>query len=389
MKDYDDLPTNLVLPVMSLRKMVSQTKGMNTHAFASDLPQFVQNARKVLHLEVGKSHVPLIQRLVSIAKSTGIFEAWWGSIVHPTEVLEADAPKKDRDALASMAHDHTSFTCAVRTERLIGISRLDKKVKVFRMEEDGTKVFRGVSLSLREILLGNFETKDGRSVIGGIFQRASEDPYIVIPNEAEMESLIMRMNHQLPAFLLHYLPTKGIPLHFVQDLLKASCDPDLYNKAQFCTWDADEWVITRPDEAELKAKKEKEEKDSLWWKGMVNIHLVTNQNKPPSEIAPEARYDLDGERSVNTIHQKGLKSKPSAKARLPARAKSDGDGDFPGDDSKSDSASANAHNKPYSTVGFRPKQDSGDDLSSTSESEEDAHVDVDDGQSPGSQGKGG
>ena len=49
----DTLPSNLVLPDMTFRKMVPALKGLNTHAFTSNIPSFIQANRKVLHLEIG------------------------------------------------------------------------------------------------------------------------------------------------------------------------------------------------------------------------------------------------------------------------------------------------------------------------------------------------
>ena len=46
----DSLPANLCLPEMTFRKMVPTLKGLNTHAFASNIPSFIQANRKVLHL---------------------------------------------------------------------------------------------------------------------------------------------------------------------------------------------------------------------------------------------------------------------------------------------------------------------------------------------------
>ena len=373
-----------VLPDMSLRKMIPQLKGSNTHAYASNLPPHVNAARKVLHLEIGKQHIELIAHLVRIAKDTGIFEAWWGKIVHPTQVLELDASKKEKDALDSMAHDHTCFICAVRTERLVGIARLDKKVPVYGLQ-DGKRVQKG-TFSLRMILLDHLETESGRKVIGSIHQRGTEDPYVVIPNEAAVESLILRMNHQLPAFLLHVLPKKGIPIDYVHSLLKASCDPALYDEAQKCKWDDKNWIVIRPNEAELAAEKKREEEASQWYKGFVNMHLASNTPTTKDYVSPEARYDLEGDRSVHTIHQSS-DSKRSAKTSTKG-VKSKGDGDSPGVIPNTDSASKNAMKKPYSTVGFGTEQVLGNSQSSSSD-EDDAHSEDGDSLSSGSTGTGG
>ena len=301
--------------------------------------------------------------------------------MHPTLALEADASQKDKEALESMAHDHTCFICAVRIERLIGISRLDKIVP-FESMEKGIKTT--IQISLRIALLNYLELPDNRSVIA-IHQRGSDDPYVVVSNESEVESPFLRLNHQLPAFLLHYLPAQHkMPTEYVQKLLKASCEPALFNDAFKCTWDDKEWIVTRPDEEKLKAAREKEERENQWYKGFVNMHLLNEQ--PTEHVAPEARYDLDGERSVNTIHHSDATK--TTKARKNTRAKSVGDSNSRGDVKKMDSASTNASRKPYSKVGFDDENSLGDSSQSSS-SEEDSSISGDDSQSSSRKGGGG
>lgn len=58
---------------------------------------------------------------------------------------------------------------------------------------------------------------------------------VIVPNEAEVELLLICLNHQLSAFLLNYLPSKAnMPLDFVETLLKKTCDPHLFNEAYQC-----------------------------------------------------------------------------------------------------------------------------------------------------------
>lgn len=388
-KGYSDLPPLLVLPDMTLIKKLPQLKGENTHKYVASLPPHVQNARKVLHLEVGRSHADLIKRLTTIAKETQIFEAWWGSTVHPSIALDPDAPKKQRDALASMAQDHTAFMIGTRCERLVGITRLDKRIDVIQ-EVDGTPKNTG-NVSLRTILLDHLTLSNGGTLICSIHQHNDEDPLVIIPNEAETESMIMRLNHQLPAFLLHYLPTKtNIPREFVLTLLKKTCDPALFNDAHRCTWDEKDMVITRPDEAELAARKEREDKASQWYRGLLNIHLVSsNQPTNPTEhVTPEARYDFDGEKSVTTIHPTAKPKKRKSNQAQQDSAESSEDSDFEGDDDISDSASVNANTKPYSSVGFGKSSDL-DGYRSDSSMEDASIGSANDRQATTSQGKGG
>jgi hypothetical protein len=254
--------------------------------------------------------------------------------------------------LATMAHDHASFIFGSRVERLIGVSQLDKKVDVYA--PNGSVAQR---LSLRDVLLQYFKTQDGATVIGSIHQGGMEEPFVVVQNSAERESLLMRLNHQLPAFLLNFLVEKELPRTFVIDLLKKSCDPVLFSAAFECKWDSKDQVVTRPDEEELRKRREEEERSNRWYRDIVNMHLVTNQKSPPKAyVAPEARYDLDADRSITTINVHKKKKNLVTHAQAKKTAQSAGEGDSSGDDpSDSDSASENASTKPFSKVGFGKK----------------------------------
>ena len=106
--------------------MVPTLKGLNTHAFASNIPSFIQANQKVLHLEVGRSQVDLIKLLGRHGKAYGCFKQYWGKHIHPTETLDTRASRHELSVLGNIAHDHTSYICATHSNFLQGISCLDK-----------------------------------------------------------------------------------------------------------------------------------------------------------------------------------------------------------------------------------------------------------------------
>ena len=136
-KGDNTLPTNLCLTEMTFRKMVPMLKGLNTHAFALNIPSFIQANQKVLHLEIGRAHDKLIKTLVKYGKQLSIFERFWGKHVHPTETLDARATRKELTALGDIMHNHTSYICSARSDSLLGITCLDKQVEI---KENGTVV---------------------------------------------------------------------------------------------------------------------------------------------------------------------------------------------------------------------------------------------------------
>ena len=141
-------------------------------------------------------------------------------------------------------------------------------------------------------------------VIAEMHQRGADDPMVIVLNEAELESIILRLNHQLQAFLLNYLPTTtNMPLAFVTTLLQKSCNHHLFNEAFNCKWDSNTWVITCPDD-KANQKREAERTKDKWYSNIVSLHLAVNQVPSCAHTSVQARYDLDTDKSVTTIHQK-------------------------------------------------------------------------------------
>jgi hypothetical protein len=169
----------IIIPEFTLKKSLPMVRGANTHApqFGANLPAQVQNARKVWHIEVGRHHIDLIKRLVEVGKDRNFFQGMWGKRIHLSEVLEQDAPMEARNNLATMAQDHASFIFGSRVERLIGITRLDRTVDW--KDKEGVLLRR---LSLRDVLLTHFKSRDGATVIGSIHQGGMEEPFVVIQN---------------------------------------------------------------------------------------------------------------------------------------------------------------------------------------------------------------
>ena len=121
------------------------------------------------------------------------------------------------------------------------------------------------------------KTKASQSVFAEIHQRGMEVPMVVVPNEVEVESLLLCLNHQLPAFLLNYSPANAkMPLEFVEALLKKSCDSELFNEAYQCKWDKDNWVMIRPED-ERNQQKEAERTKDKWCANIVSTHLAVSQ----------------------------------------------------------------------------------------------------------------
>ena len=113
------------------------------------------------------------------------------------------------------------------------------------------------------------------------------------------------MNKQVAAFLFYFLKDASVLEKFLHDLLTATCDPTLVKEIPNCTWDSTTQTLTTPRE-----KKEDDDIDDLeavtWYKGAFDLRGLGKAVKPAANKAPEALFDLDAERSVNTIHNRHL-----------------------------------------------------------------------------------
>lgn len=187
---------------------------------------------------------------------------------------------------------------------------------------------------------------------------------VIVPNKAEVESILLRLNHQLPAFLLNYLlATTNMPPLFVGTLPKKSCNPHLFNEAFQCKWDVEKWVVTRPNNEAIQCREAENAKDKWYTNILVSPHLEVNQVLAWSHTAAQAMYDLDAEKLVTTIHQR-QKDKLQHAALWSER-----DGDSLDDDEDMDSASTNACKKSFFTVGFWVEQEEVDSDSASSVSD--------------------
>ncbi len=94
---------------------------------------------------------------------------------------------------------------------------------------------------------------------------------VIVPNEAEVESILLGLNHQLLVFLHNYLPaTTYMPLPLVETLLKKSCEPHLFNEAFQCKWDVETWVVTRPKDEAIQHREAENAKDK-WYTNILSV----------------------------------------------------------------------------------------------------------------------
>ena len=291
--------SSIDLPPLAMRKQIPRTPGQVTADFNS-LPHQAQLARKAWHVEVESKHSGLIVDLVDRAKAAGAIDEVWGRQVHLTEVADFDTPAGEMKRYVKFAQRHVNFHCSMICEDIRGISELDATASFFSVTNPDEVV--GV-LSLRQVILRYIKLADGSSLVAEIHQRGTMGLVeLVVPNTPEAEAMVLMMNRNVAAFCFHYLLHTGLDETFVKNLLRASCCPTLYGQINNCTWDATTLSIVTPQQV-AEEKRLAELEKAAWYKDEFGKHMVDKMKKIKKTYSdPEAMYDLDGERSVRTLH---------------------------------------------------------------------------------------
>ena len=286
------------LPPLALRKTIPRTPGQVTVDF-NNLSLQAQMARRAWHIEVESKHSKALIDLVRKAKDENVISEMWGRQVHFSEVADINTPSAEIKRYVKFSQRHVNFHCSMTCEDIRGITNLDATAQIFSITSNEPVGH----LSLRQVLLRYMKMNDGHSLIAEIHQRGPMGTVeVIVPNTAEAESMVLMMNRQLPAFLLHYLTTKaGMGDVFVKTLLKEACCPTLFASINQCQWDATTNTITTEEQAEDE-KRMAEFEQAAWYRDEFGKHMVSNLKKVKKYTDPEALYDLDGERSVKTLN---------------------------------------------------------------------------------------
>ena len=88
-----------------------------------------------------------------------------------------------------------------------------------------------------------------------------------------------------------------------------------------CTWDSDTGSLTTKRDAESNKNEEELEKASWFKDAFANLGIALNGRATKKQAPPpETLFDLDGDRSIKTIHQCN-KAQPSSAGRMPPKKK--------------------------------------------------------------------
>jgi hypothetical protein len=124
---------------------------------------------------------------------------------------------------------------------------------------------------------------------------------IIVPNTAEAEAMVLMMNRQFAAYCYNALQKSELDVNFIKSILKEACCPTLFAKIHDCVWDAETCSISTPEQI-ADEKRMAEIEKAAWYRDEFGKHMVDGMKKVKNYTDPEALYNLDGERSVKTLH---------------------------------------------------------------------------------------
>jgi hypothetical protein len=204
-------------------------------------------------------------------------------------------------------------------EDVQGITNLDIPINIY---QEDTNYCLGC-ISLCQAMLKYIRLSNGHQLIVEVHWASTlvGPVHIVIPNTPEAKIMVLMMNNNFPAYIGNVLKDQVLPEGFLFELVKQSCCPVMVSEINQCTWDSDTRSLTTKRDAESNKNEEDLEK-ALWFKdafadlGIAMNRRATKEQAPP----PEMLFDLDGDRSIKTIHQCN-KAQLSSAGRMPPKKK--------------------------------------------------------------------
>ncbi len=165
---------------------------------------------------------------------------------------------------------------------------------------------------------------DGHQVIAEVHQASLlvGPVHIVIPNSPEAERMVIMMNKNLPAYVGHVLKDQGLPDSYLLELVKRLCCPVMVVEINQCHWNPDSGTLTTKQDAETAKNKEDLEIASWFKDAFANLGIAAKggalkKQAPP----PETMFDLNGDRSIKTIHHCNEEQPSDAGSTPPKKGK--------------------------------------------------------------------
>ncbi len=199
-------------------------------------------------------------------------------------------------------------------EDVQGITNLDIPIDIY---QEVTNNFLG-HISLRQAMLKYIRLSNCHQLIAEFHQASMLVGlvHIVIPNTPEAETMVLMMNKNFLAYIGNVLKDQGLSEGF---LVKQLCCPVMVSEINQCTWDSDTGSLTTKQDTKSNKNEKDLEKESWFKDAFANLGIALNERATKKQAPPpEMLFDLDGDRSIKTIHQRN-KARPSRVGCMPPK----------------------------------------------------------------------
>ncbi len=130
------------------------------------------------------------------------------------------------------------------------------------------------------------------------------------------------MNENLPAYVGHILKDQGLPNSYLLELVKRLCCPVMVAEINQCHWDPDSGTLTTKQDTDTAKNKEDLEKVSWFKDAFADLGIAAKRGALKKQAPPlEMLFDLDGNRSIKTIHHRNEEQPNNAGSTPPKKGK--------------------------------------------------------------------
>lgn len=299
------------IPEFTLTVQMPKITGQNTQQF-SKWNWRQNNLRKMLHVITEAERVQYMQELFTYAKDLGILTRYMGSKARAVIIAEdkkgrrgeptADLSKYDMSSVATYARNHVNYQASTTYDGIRGILDLDKAFPIHSVT-DSTQVVGNISL--RYLLYNHIKTDSGFPLFLEVHQGAPMGPVDVVVGECEESERTLLMINKNPAayFYFYFTTVSKMDEDLVKKVIKSTIDPMFTREVDQCKWDAENLVLTTPQDEENEKNAALEQ--AAWYKDAFGENAFDMCKKEKKrQIGAEELEDLHADSSVKTISKK-------------------------------------------------------------------------------------
>eukprot|EP00956_Cyclotella_meneghiniana_P010716 scaffold14988_cov36-Cyclotella_meneghiniana.AAC.3 len=282
------------VPVFNLRLNVPKIPKANTHKMK--VPTRYEGMKKHYHLEVCAEDLQYFKTVIEFAKSKRMFKDTLGSHVHVTECVNFDTIPGDLQRSERFYIKSMNYNASMTASDIDGFLDLDESIEITVKG----KVL--ATLTGRECLLSFYKMDDGSSLFAEVHQvKGSSTAQLVYPNCKEAEASVNAMMKHSAGYTLNVLQDNGVDEDFITVFLSKFFEPPYVHSARDCKWDKnDKILLTAEDVEEDGADLEKQS----WYIDIVEKQDDKKGGKSAGYAEKKAMFNLDGENSLKTMHEK-------------------------------------------------------------------------------------